>query len=230
MNGSRGLSFLYLFLGQDIVAADGSSRKEATLKRIKLGFLSKPAEDFNLDILYSKELTLKGLQERLLCLPLKSAKRIIVIKDNQGLKIEVKDFILEYIKKPSAHIVLIIDINNPEFRDRFVNGLLGIAQVFRFKEPMRLDTFALGRSIDSKRTDVALGILKQLLDNGEKPEWIIGGLRSAWERNLVQPQEAKKRLKALLVCDLEIKTGRLTPGFALEKLVIGLCGLSKAFT
>jgi hypothetical protein len=63
------------------------------------------------------------------------------------------------------------------------------------------------------------------LQNGERPEMILGGLRSNYERNVFKPLERRKRLKLLLNCDIEIKTGRLKPELALEKLVAGLCYL-----
>ena len=68
---------VYLFLGQDIVGQDGSSRKEAVLREIKQKFLPPDIEDFNLDILYARDLNLKELQKRFLSIPLKSKKRII---------------------------------------------------------------------------------------------------------------------------------------------------------
>lgn len=75
------------------------------------------------------------------------------------------------------------------------------------------------------KPDYALRILNELLRNGERPERILGGLRYAWEREFTPGVEAKRRLKLLLNCDINIKTGKLKPNFALEKLVISLCSL-----
>jgi len=66
-------------------------------------------------------------------------------------------------------------------------------------------------------------VLNQLLENGEKPEWILSGLRYAWGKNIATPLEKKRRLKFLLDCDMDIKTGKLKPVFVLEKLIIKLC-------
>jgi len=66
--------------------------------------------------------------------------------------------------------------------------------------------------------------LAQLLKNGERPEMIMGGLRYAWEKSPLSPVDLKLKLKALLDCDIDIKTGRLQPDFALENLIIRLCG------
>jgi DNA polymerase III delta subunit len=220
-------SGVYLFLGQDRVS------KEIKLKRIKEEFLAKEIEQFSLDILYAKDLSLKSLQERLLSLPFKAKKRIIVLRQSQDLKEDIKEFILKYMKNCSSKILLIIDVDNDTNRktkenqiDEFIKNLARYAQVLRFKEePKSLDAFALVRQIDLKKPEYALRILNQLLKNGERPERILGGLRYSWQKYLGNAFEIRKRIKLLLNCDIEIKTGRLKPDFALEKLVVKLCCL-----
>jgi DNA polymerase III delta subunit len=66
-------------------------------------------------------------------------------------------------------------------------------------------------------------VLGQLLREGERPERILGGLRYSFEQGNLVPQQARKRLRLLLNCDIEIKTGRLKAGLALEKLILSLC-------
>lgn len=216
----------YLFLGHDIIADNGLSRKDFTLSQIKKQFPDKTIEKFNLDILYARELRLKDLQERMSALPVGAKKRLVVIKEAQDLKDEIKEFLVAYLKKPLSSITLVLDMDEPDFRDSFFKQLQGRVQIFRFKEPVVLNAFTLSRSIDSRKPPQALKVLNQLLENGEKPEWILSGLRYDWERNITSPLEIKKRLKLLLNCDIEIKTGKLKPGYALEKLVVSLCGLS----
>jgi len=210
---------VYLLIGQDIAA------KETQLKKIKQEFLSKELQDFNLDTLYAKEITLKDIQERLLAIPLKSAKRIIVIKDAHFLNEESRDFLLAYAKKPHKQLVLVLDFQQYDYKDEFIKGISGHASMMRFKETTNPDTFTLNRQIELRKTDYSLRILNQLLKDGEAPERILGGLRFAWEKQDIQTQAAKRKLKLLLNCDIEIKTGRLRPAFALEKLVVSLCGV-----
>jgi DNA polymerase III delta subunit len=213
---------IYLFLGHDNLS------KDRQLKLIRQQSLTKETEQFNLDILYAKELNLKNFQERLLCLPVKSQKRIVVVKDAQHLKAEIQEFILKFAKSPAKYIILIFDFSDFDKKDSFLNQLARFSKVFRFKEVFKPDTFMLGRQIALKKADNALRLLNQLLQDGEKPERILGGLRYVWERDAMSPLEARRRLRLLLNCDIEIKTGRLKPVFALEKLVINLCGLSKS--
>jgi len=211
---------VYLFAGQDF------SAKEAQLKKIKQEFLSQSLQDFNQDTLYAKEIKLKDIQEKFLCLPLKNAKRIIVIKEAQLLEESCREFLLAFAKKPSPQLVLVLDFAQYDHKDEFLKKISAFAQILRFKETVDPDTFTLNRQIELKKADQALQLLNQLLRNGEAPERILGGLRYAWERQGVQGLSAQKKLRLLLSCDLEIKTGRLKPAFALEKLIVSLCGMA----
>jgi len=211
---------VYLLIGQDIAA------KETQLKKIKQEFLPLQLQDFNLDTLYAKEIILKDIQERFLSIPLKSAKRIIVIKDAHLLDKESRDFLLAFSKKPHQQLVLVLDFAQYDYKDEFIKGIGAHARLLRFKETVNPDTFSLNRQIELRKTDSALRLLNQLLKNGEAPERILGGLRYAWEKQDIQSLGARRKLKLLLGCDLEIKTGRLKPAFALEKLVISLCGFA----
>jgi len=211
---------VYLFLGQD------NFSKSIKFKRLKEEFLTKDTEYFNLDILYAKELKLPTVQERLLNLPVKAKKRIILIKDSQNLPDDIKEFLLRYLKKPQGKIILILDIAKSLPQDGFLRQAMRYAEVCRFREPPHLDTFTLSRSIESRKTGYALRVLNALLRNGEKPERIMGGLRYSWENSIARPLETRKKLKALLNCDIDIKTGRLKADFALERLVVSLCSLT----
>lgn len=210
-------SGIYLLIGADIAA------KETQLKKIKQTTLSSDLQDFNLDTLYAHEIKLKDIQERFLAIPLKSEKRIIVIKEADALDEESRKFILNYAKSPFKQLILVLDFPEYNYKDPFVKALVPQAHLSRFKETVNPDTFMLNRQIQLRKAGSALEILSQLLKNGEAPERILGGLRYAWEKQDIQSQVAKKKLKLLLNCDIEIKTGRLRPAFALEKLVVNLC-------
>ena len=211
---------VYLFIGQDIAA------KEIQLKKIKREFLPSEFQDFNLDTLYAREISLKDIQERFLSIPLKSIRRIVIIKDAHLLDESSRDFLLTFSKKSSKELVLVLDFPQSDHKDTFIKDISTAATVLRFKEIVNPDTFVLNRQIELKRAGAALDLLNQLLKNGEAPERILGGLRYAWEKQDIASLSAKRKLKLLLRCDLEIKTGRLKPAFALEKLVVSLCGFA----
>jgi len=213
-------SKVYLLIGQDIAS------KEAQLKKLKQEFLPPQVQDFNLDTLYAKEISLKDIQERILSIPLKSAKRIMVIKDAQLLDEESRDFLLAFSKKPHQELILVLDFAQYDYKDEFIKKIGSWASCLRFKETVNPDTFTLNRQIELRKAVSALSLLDQLLKNGEAPERILGGLRYAWEKQDIQSAVSRKKLKLLLNCDLEIKTGRLKPAFALEKLVVSLCSFA----
>ena len=212
-------NMVYLLIGQDIQS------KETQLKKIKQEFLSQELQDFNSDTLYAKEITLKDIQERLLAIPLKGAKRLIIIKDADSLNEESCDFLLAFFKKPQPRIVLVFDFARYDHKNKFIKEMSPGASVLRFKETVNPDAFVLNRQIELRKTDFALRILNQLLKNGEAPERILGGLRYSWEKQGIVAGDARRKLKLLLNCDIEIKTGRLKSAFALEKLVVSLCGI-----
>ncbi len=207
----------YLFIGRD------RPFKEEKLKSLKAKFLTKELEQFNLDTLYARELTPKLLQEKLLCLPLEAARRVIIIKRAEELKEDTKGFILKFITAPLPRIVFILDIDNQAGQEDFINSLSKYSEVYYCKEPKPINAFDLAQEVNSCSLVTALKILRQLLEKGQKPELILGALRHTCLRGSnISNRETKNKLKLLLNCDLEIKTGRLKPAFALEKLLVGL--------
>lgn len=212
---------VYLFAGEEPLS------KDIRLKRLIQEHLAPELEKFNLNILYARELKLDDLQERLLSLPVKAKKRIIVIKGAEALKSEVKEFILEFARKPAARVILVVDVNRMDADDKFTKALARYAEVSRFKEKFIADTFGLGRAIESRRPDEALRVLNNLLENGKKPEWILGGLRYVFQKGTLSALKKKNRLKLLLACDVDIKTGKMPPVFAMERLVVKLSCLGK---
>ncbi len=207
----------YLFIGQDACS------KEESLKKLKKESLFTPLAEFNSETIYAKEASLLKLQESLLYFPVNSEKRLLVLRDAQDLKEEPKKFLIGYVKNPNPKVVLVIDIDQYSPKDTFVSSLAKYCQILRFKEEKRLTTFDLSKQVDLGRPAASLKVLNQLLKDGEKPERILGGLRYNWENRIFNPLELKKRIKLLLNCDLEIKTGKLKPAFALERFIVRLC-------
>jgi len=210
----------YLFIGQD------SLSKDVKLASLKQEFLPRDIQDFNYDILHAKDTPLKTLQEKLLFLPAKSNKRMVVFRDIGNARQEVREFILTYVQRPFPQILLVLDAEKRGQKDDFINTLAKSCRVVSFNETIPVDTFALNRQIERKNISGALLLLHELLENGEKPERILGGLRYALEKNTLHPYRLRKGLRILLGCDLEIKTGKLKPEFALERLVVRLSSLA----
>lgn len=209
---------VYLFTGEDTAA------KDQKLAQLKAAVVSPALADFNCDILYARDLSLKKLQEKMLFLPAGGGVRLVVIRDAEHLGKEEKAFLVRYAAQPAAGMVLVLDVQHRG--DEFAQALARFAQVASFRETVKPDTFALSRQIEGRHAAAALRMLRQLLDDGEKPERILGGLRYAWERGRAPAQLTRKRLQVLLECDSEIKTGRMSAEYALERLVVRLSGLA----
>lgn len=215
---------VYLFVGQDPHRKDSQqSLKDLQLKSIKDEFLPKNLTHFNLDILHADSLSLKELQEKLSALPMGVHKRIVVIKNADELKPEIEDFILTWSKKDIKDMLLLLDVVKQDKKGSFLKQISKIAKVFRFEEKVTLSTFDLNRSIEERRTDHAIKLLEQLLKDGERPERVLGGLRYSLENSRKGLPEIKRKVRMLLDCDIEIKTGKFKPVFALERLVVKLC-------
>ncbi len=212
----RNDSSICLFIGQDCPA------KDAALDTIKKDLLSRRTAEFNLDVVFGKEASLKELQEKLLFLPVQSSKRLVVVKDAQALKQEAKEFVLAYSRKPSGQVALVLDFRSSEGQDVFIRQVAG-ARVVRFQEEKPQTVFDLSRQIEAGKVAASLTILNSLLKKGEKPELILGGLRVRLERRFNDLRQLKKISRLLLECDQGIKTGVMRPSFALEKLIVSLC-------
>lgn len=213
---------IYLFLGPDAPA------KDAQLKRLTQELLPRDKAEFNFDTLYGRELDLHTLQERMSSLPAAAEKRVILIREAEALKEGLQEFLGSYGQKQYPYLELILDFRRLENRDEFISRISRFAKTFRFLEGAKADTFTLMRYIDQHKADAALAVLGRLLKEGERPEFILGGLRFAWEKGSYAGIEKRKRLKLLLNCDIAIKTGKLKPQFALERLVVALCCFNKA--
>ncbi len=207
----------YLFVGEDEFS------KDIKLQKIKQGLFAPQLESFNSEILYAKELDLRTLQEKLLQLPVKAKQRLILIKSASKLRPDVKEYLLSYIRKPFSHVVLVLDARRVDRRDSFFNRISGPRKLINFRESIELDAFTLSRQVLQRRIKPALRLLRKLLLKGEKPERILGAIRYQLHRERLNSEETKKKLSFLLNCDIDIKTGRLKPDLALERLLLRLC-------
>jgi hypothetical protein len=216
---------IYLLVGSDVPA------KDAALASLKAQLLSPESREFNYDCLFGRDLTLKLLQEKLLFLPVGAgaSRRVVVIKDAASLKDELKEYLTSYVRAPAGHVVLVLEADEVPYRDAFFQALAPKAKRMSFKELRKPDTFYLYRQLEQRKVSEALKVLHQLLQEGEKPERILGGLRYACQKGALQNTvAAEKQMKLLLDCDREIKTGALKAELALEKLVFALSGFAHA--
>ena len=207
----------YLFIGEDEFS------KDVKIEKIKQELNLAKLDLFNFEIIYSKNLDLKTLQEKLLILPIKSRKRLILIKNASELSADIKQYLLSWFRKPFSHISLILDVRRINPRDHFFNQISRRVRLINFRQSKEINAFTLARQISYGKIKLAMRLLRQLLLQGERPEKILGALRYQLKQERSDLVERKKKLNLLLNCDIDIKTGRLKPEFALERLLIRLC-------
>jgi DNA polymerase III delta subunit len=214
---------IYLVTGQDVPA------KDKALKEIKLKYLSALTEQFNLDTLYAKDVTLEDLQEKLLYMAVSAGHRMVVIKQASSLKKDCKEYLEQYVKAPNPAVILVLEMEEFDRKDRFCLAVSSHATTRQFRQEIYKTTFALADEICAGKAAASLAILHQLLKKGQKPELILGGLRSGLSRNTADIASMRRLNRLLLECDLAIKTSTLKPSFALERLVVSLCSFKQAF-
>jgi DNA polymerase III delta subunit len=209
---------IYLLVGEDEPA------KAEKIQSLKKQLLDTRVEQFNFDILYGRELTLPLFQEAFSRLPVSAGSRLLVIKDALGLKEGPREYFLSRLKSLPRSLVIIMDVSAiPREENPFLSQIRKTAQTFNFTAGQNANAFHLARALESRRTDSALNILSDLLKHGERPERILGALRSQLTR-CAGAKERLRRIALLLEADLNVKTGRLKPAqLALEALVVKLC-------
>ena len=178
----------YLFIGEDEFS------KDIKLEKIKQEFFPPRLECFNFEILYSRDLNLKTLQEKLLLLPInpvrkdfskaaglsngiKPSRRLILIKDILRLSSDIKKYLLKFLNKPFSHICLVLDTRHIDAQDQFLNQISRLVKVLNFSRSSQINAFTISRQIRDKRIKPAMRLLRQLLLQGEKPEKILGAIR-----------------------------------------------------
>ncbi|MBL7197498.1 MAG: hypothetical protein ISS47_05325 [Candidatus Omnitrophica bacterium] len=216
---------VYLFVGIDEIS------KERKIRRIKQENFQGKENSFDYELFYADTIDRLKLIDSLNRLPLQAKKRIVVIKQVEKFSPANRKILLSFIKTPHNYNILILDTEISDLKNnKFVLDISRYAKIFNFKKERLLTVFDLADAIVKKNTAIALKILFQLISKGERPHRLLGAL--SWKWNKIQEfltnEEFKKGLRLFFETDVNIKSGRLKPNFALELLVIKLCDLRLA--
>lgn len=210
----------YLFLGTDTPA------KDRKILEVRQNLLKSPdALSFDYESLYAQNLDSETLKKSLVALPAIAPQRLVVIRQGHKLSQHNKGLVQEFFEKMDNPVNLILESGEWEEQDSFVKVILKYVKVLRFGHSEELNVFALTRAIGARKKVEALSILSNLLDKGDYPLQIMGGMVWSWKKSREQlPKEAfQQGLIALKEADFNIKRSRLKPEHALEVLVIKLC-------
>ena len=209
---------MYLLIGEDELA------KQEKIQSLKKQLFPPELEPFNYDVFSAKELTLPLLTQALGRIPVKAKTRLLVIKDMLKLKSALQEYCVKHLKAQAEKSTIVFDVGRmPEERNIFLSHMLKITEVAHFKTAGSVNAFSLARAIEKKNADSALVLLADLFKAGEKAERILGGLRYQLVKQSSTLEDKRKKVNFLLETDVNLKTGKLKPEFALEMLVVKLC-------
>jgi len=210
---------IYLILG------DHSLEKEQKINEIrKKTFPSKDAFNLDYESLNADKLDSDQLKKSLISLPALAKQRLILIRNIAKLSNQNKKIILEFVEEGHDHAVLILDCHDSEMQNKFIKEIRSVAKVIRFASGSTLNIFDVTRALSSRKQAESLKILSQLLDQGEHPLKLLGGLVWFWGkcRERLSPDKFSKGLRYLQETDSHIKRSRLKPENSLEILVVKL--------
>jgi len=213
---------IYLFFGQDY------SAKDQKIREIKNKYLiSDQAQHYDFDQLDGSKLSAEDLKKSLITLPVILKQRILLIRKIEKLTDQNKEILLTWINEKKAHGVLLLDSDAAELKNAFFKEISLSAQLFSFSLGKKQNVFDMTRAIGSRNGTEALRILNELMEEGDHPLQIMGGLVWFWgkQKSVVSSDKFLKGLKFLQEADLNIKRSRLKPEYAVEMAVVKLVGM-----
>ncbi len=209
-----------LFLGDDAPA------KDARIQDIRTRlFPAAGARHFDYEVLHGHKLSPGDLKKALLNLPGLGTKRLVVIRECHRLSPQNRDLLAAYAKDRLSHCVLVLDSDVWEKKDAFVRDMSARAEVVHFGRKRNASVFDLTDAIAARRGTKALKLLAQLLEQGDHPLKILGGIGWFWGtmKGKVSVEDFESGLRSLREADVNIKRSRVQPAHALEIAVVRLC-------
>lgn len=209
----------YVFIGRDL------QKKDAKLAEIRTKLFKDPsALSFDYENLSGHKLNSDDLKKSLVALPHMSAQRMVVIRQCERLNEHNRDLILEFLSEEPKNVVLILDFDDLDIKSALFSKLQSLTQVSNFGVHKAINVFDMTRAISSRDTAGAVKMLHELMENNTHPLQIMGGLVWYWskERDRLNPARFQQGLAVLEQGDLNIKRSRLTPEYAVEKVVVEL--------
>ncbi len=107
--------------------------REKALAQIEKAVLTPGSEDFNRQIFYGKGLQVEQLLEAALTFPAFAEKRLVVVKDAQGLTASDIDELYSYIQKPASETCLVFSSDKIDSRRKFFQLLKKSDALIEFK-------------------------------------------------------------------------------------------------
>lgn len=219
-----------------LVATDDFEQRRRAIDSIKRRILKESLTPLNVLTIYSKEIFLKDLAEKLFTVSF-GKEKILIFKDTLQLSVGIREFLFKNLKKILLGNYLILEIDEPFDSLRGRKVLLHdhfFALVFRnasklnlswHSRPLTIEDFK--RSIDRSDLGQSLYIMRKLFEAKVKDEelgmQLLGILiyRFSYLKSSIEKEQC---LKYLWEADRAIKEKGLKPQLALELFLIKALG------
>ncbi len=213
---------IYLLLGED-----GPAKDNKILEIKKNTINSNEALKFDFEILYAHKLSSDILKKAILSLPVVSDKRLVLIRSIQKLSPHNLDIISEFLDDQDERIVLALESASDKIKGGLIEKAKKHAKVFQFSQKKKMNVFDMTKAMSRRSSKDAMKILSDLLEDGNAPLMLMGGLIWFWGKSKIQlsTENYHKGLSLLQEADLNIKRSRLKSDYALELLVVKLISL-----
>ena len=188
---------------------------------------SADALSFDFNTFYAAKLDLDAFQQSLASLPVVAQKRVIVLHNCEKLVARHQDFLKQYLAQPYSYVVLILDTDESDLKAAFFKAIASRVSVVHFGTSASKSVFDVTKAMSANQPAEALKRLKDLIDVGQHPLQLIGGILWFWKNNQLRLSADKKEkgLRLIQEADLNIKRSRMTAQQSVEVLVVKLCSL-----
>jgi len=214
---------IYLLTGNDKPA------KEQKIAEIKTKYLpSDDALKLDYQLLDGQKCDPAELKKSLIALSALSCKRVVLIQSSEKLSDQNKEIILNFACTAHDHVVVILNADSVSAKNNFFKKLASSAEVIHYGQGItKSNVFDMTRAMENRDCTGALKLLNTLLDDGNHPLQIMGGLVWFWgkSKNRLLADNFNKGLLALQEADLSIKRSRIKPDYAVEIVVTKLSSL-----
>lgn len=211
-----------------LLKGEGIASKEQAIAEIKSKVLNQPdAQRFDYEQFDAAKLKPADFKKALFTLPVIVKQRVVLIRDTQKLSTQNQGLLLDFAESKNNQCVLICDCSASSQKG-FLKKIAKDAKVIDTGTAKKLNVFDMTKAMGRSQSTEALKILTTLLDDGNHPLQIMGGLVWFWgnNKNRLSAGNFQKGLRELQQADLNIKRSRLSPEHAVEILVTKLSVLS----
>ena len=215
----------YLLLGTD------TTLKDAQLSRIKgEAFRDPDAMSLDLEILDGHKLSAEKLKIALVSLPALALQRIVHIQRADRLSKENLALVEDFLKAGHENAVLVLEAESWDARVTAKKNILSLVNAVGSAPAEGANVFDMMDIVAVGNASGVLKALKELMDNDEQPEKLLGGIVWAWSNRIkgrVSRESYKKGLLVLQEADNHLKRSRFPErGYALEVALVKLSALT----